>query len=279
MPSKNAKKLPCVVCGQLKRSDQVNAHCNELLNNKFVVCKDCCSAVDFGSDDEILAMCRLMNKPYIVETVRDYRNQGKGFPEYLRWLAPNTTYRTYEDSVFKVEKPKSSKPKTNTEEEVMAEILDGFEITDEMRARWGFKLAPLKYYEYEKSLENLRSLKEPGTPFEMKRYIQNVKMEISLNDALADNDPKTITTAQKTYNADLKALGLDKVVDREDKEESLGERIKRWEEHGPVPEIDDELSDVDNIKGYVTKWFIRPMKRVLGLATEEEVASLYDDET
>ena len=261
-------ELTCIICGQKKNTAQFNKHKNKMISEKFGVCRDCTKIIDIHDDGEVIDMLQLLNRPYLYELVDEMRENKRTFSDYLRRIGRRKDL--FKDSQFREQ---TLGPNSASAESLMKD----FELTNEIQLRWGIGLKKERYFEYEEAFKNLKALKEPTNEFEFRRYIQNVKMGISLNDALTEGDAKVIASAQKTYNDDLKQLGLNEIMSRDDKEESLGERIKRWEEHAPVPTVSEELQDVDNISKYIKKWFIIPMKRVLGLASEEEVASLYDE--
>ena len=62
----------------------------------------------------------------------------------------------------------------------------------------------------------------------------------------------------------------------DDSGKSLGQRIQNWELNEPVPD-NDKYEDTAGLKKYINKWFVIPMKRTFGVASEKEVDSLYED--
>ena len=256
----------CLICGESKKISQMNKNKNELLHSNFSVCKDCCNSVASVDDKTtMIAVCQLMNIAYVEKIATEIRENNKIFGDYLRKIAPSKKYQFFSDSDFKEE---TNKPQNNYGE---------IEITQELIQKWGSGYSQQEYADYESSLEYLMNIKEPSTQFELMRYITNVQLKKVLNDSLKDGDSKAITAMRKAYADDLKELGLDSVLNaKSDTGENLGQRIKFYENNKPIPDR-EEFDDVAGIKGYVSKWFIIPLKRVFGMATEEEVGSLYDN--
>ena len=119
-------------------------------------------------------------------------------------------------------------------------------------------------------------IKPPTTSLEYERYIQNVKLKDVLNDALQSGDSKAIPQLRKSYNDDLKELGFDVILNAQDESgETFGQKIKKLELAGPIINK-DEFDDVSKISKYIRKWFVIPLKRTFGQASEVEVASLYE---
>ena len=145
-----------------------------------------------------------------------------------------------------------------------------------MKARWGTGYEASEIEVLELSLRNLYAIKEPATKFEVEKYISNVKLKIALDRAFEENDVKAIPALRKAYEDDCKTLGLEAVLNtKEDKIESVGESIRHWEATKPVP-TRKEYEDVDGYAEYLNKWYITPLKRNFGMASEEEVNELYE---
>jgi hypothetical protein len=256
----------CVICGQTRRINQCTNNNNEYLKEGFVVCKDCANErTDLNDNESVRRMCQFLNIAYVQEIVdkvvleEDDPNMG----HYLRYYALRKDVKLYSDSIF-----------SHANDEDVSE--SNMTTAEEMAEKWGKDYKDDEYSYFESQLKNLIAIKEPKTQFELKRYIQNVKLEYVLNQALQDGDAKTIPNLRKTYNDDLKDLGFDSVLNAKDNgSQSLGERIQHWEDNKPIPDK-DEFEDVSGVKQYIQKWFIIPMKRTFGQATEEEVSSLYD---
>lgn len=259
------KNKVCIICGQEKRDDEFIKHKNNLLGEDFSICRQCANEnTDFSSNESIEDMCRLANLPYrqeLINQLRDKEADKADFGLYIRRLAPYK-YNDFSDSSFS--------DTGNVEEP------DNFKVTDTIIQRWGTHYTADKYEFFEKQLQGLIDVKPPTTSLEYERYIQNVKLKDVLNDALQAGDSKAIPQLRKSYNDDLKELGFDVILNAQDNSgETFGQKIKKLELKGPIIKK-DEFADVSKISKYIKKWFVIPMKRTFGLASEEEVQSLYD---
>ena len=259
----------CLLCGEEKSTHQCSKHRNINISEHFGFCKDCLKLKVNDEDvNGVIDMLRLMNIPFISSVWENAVEKGGSsiFSKYLQLIATQKKYKDFGDSVYDYddEIQDSSDPSKTA-----------FVVTDEIIARWGSLDNTNNYIELELSLESLKKIKEPQTYLEQQRYVQNVQLGKALNDALKAG-AKEIPALRKSYADDLKELGLDILSASKDDNRSLGMRIAEWERHDPIPEAGDEFEDVDGINSYIRKWFLIPMKRVFGQATEQEVAELYE---
>lgn len=255
----------CIICGEIKQNRYFVSHKNTFLDENYSFCKDCVNNItDFTSQESVMNVCQLLNVPYIKRLHASIieKHEELTMTYYLKRLAPFKKYNVFADSDYA----------DDDEDDVVVE----FEVTPEMIQKWGTDYPPETYSYFENELRNLIAIRKPQSEFEMRRYIQNVKLSLVLNTALREGDAKTIPNLRKSYNDDLKDLGFDEVLNAKDDDgQTLGQRIQRFEKTKPIPDR-DEFEDVSMIEKYFKKWFQIPIKRNLGLATEEEVQSLYE---
>lgn len=253
----------CIICGKEKRSNQLLKHKNLLLGDKFSICRDCANNVaNFDDEDLVIEMAQLANIPFVKTIYLDVKRTSKNptFGAYQKKLAPYKKFQQFSDSVFTTE---------NAAEDL--------KITPELEQRWGKDYDEEEYAYFESSLQGLIAIKPATTAFEIQRYVANVKLKDALDQAFKDRDPKAITALRKAYSEDSKDLGFDAVLSgNDDSGKSLGQRIQNWELSEPVPDS-DKYEDAAGLKKYIEKWFVIPMKRTFGVASEKEVESLYED--
>ncbi len=258
-----ANQKVCIICGESKRSGQLLKHKNSLLNDKFSICRECANKyTDFSDHDSIMLMAQLTNLPYVKDVVSDIAKTEKepNFGAYTRKLAPYKKYKTFSDSQFNSES-----------------IEAVTEVTEEMIQRWGKDYSEEEYAYLESSLRGLMTIKPATTALEIQRYVVNIKLKAALDDALKEGDFKAIPQLRKAYAEDSKDLGLDAVLSgKDDSGKSLGQRIGQWELNAPIPD-DERYNDASGLEKYIRKWFVIPMKRTMGVASEKEVESLYED--
>lgn len=262
----------CVLCGKSRTDRQLSRHRNEQLETNYGFCKSCLK--DKVNDEDMIGvidMLRLMNVPFVSFVWENAVEKGGSsiFMKYLQLIATQKKYEDFSDSVYGDEDDGSLETGTAS--------MDTFVVTDEMISRWGIKEDKEEYAELEAKLSALRKIKEPSTTLELQRYVQNVKFGKTLDNAFDIGDSKQIPGLSKAYAAELKELGLNIDMSGQEEGQSLGMRIREWEMREPVPEP-NEFSDVDKIEKYIRKWFVIPMKRVFGQATEDEINMLYETE-
>lgn len=262
-----SKTTACILCGEQRTPYQLSKHRNAMMNSKFGFCKECQkTVVDENDIDSVFELLRMMNIPFVSHVWETaVENDGQTFGNYLKLIATKKQYENFADSVYENDEHFNEKEEIN------------FEVTNEIIARWGAR-ENSEYLELEKAYENLVRIKEPTSFLDQRRYIQNVQISKALSDSLRDGSKASdISALRKAYTDDLKDLGLDVVSAQKDEKRSLGQRIAEWEREEPIPSLGKEFEDVDNITGYIRKWFLTPMKRVFGRATEEEISELYEE--
>lgn len=257
------KGITCVICGEEKANHNFVKHRNEIMSNNIGFCKDCVrDNVDAKDNNSVVDMLRILNIPFVSDVWENAleKDRDNSFTRYLQLIATRRSYKDFSD----------------TEKHGSGDSLDDFEITKSMVARWGAGKSKEQYYDMELSYERLCSIKQPATKFEEELYVKNAKLSQALDDALESGDSKTIPSLRKTYSDDLKNLGLDLTSTASEDVGSLGTRIRDWELNKPIPKADKDLKDVDKVESYINKFFVIPMKRVFGMASEDEVNSLYE---
>lgn len=250
----------CLICGKNKELSSDN---NDFITG-FGICKTCVNNMaDFNDENSIRQICRYLNIPFVKSLFNEVNKMKKPrWADYTRRINLKQNLNVYDDSDFNEEK----------------KTTEDFVVTNEMRIKWGTGYSNKQIEELEYSLQSLYAIKEPQTEVEKQRYYMNCQLKLTLNEAYRMGDVKVIPNLRKAYEDDSKAIGLESVLNtKEDDVESIGERIRGWERTKPVP-VHEDLDDVNNIKDYLRKWFRIPLKRDFGLASEQEVAELYEDE-
>lgn len=256
--------MTCLMCDVEKNDRNMSKHRNESINENFGFCKECVNTYTEDNDfEKVIDVLRMMNIPFVNFVWENALDKGGSstFSKYLQLIATQKKYKEFSDSEY-----------DDVADDGSRSVID---ITDEVIAKWGVRDTDEEYIEFEYLYNSLIKIKEPATLFEEKRYVQNVKLGKAVDDALEGGDVKTVPALRKAYAEDLKELGLDVKQSSEDDTRTLGVRIAEWERNAPIPD-GGEFNDVDSIQEYINKWFLIPMKRVFGRATEEEINKLYE---
>lgn len=252
----------CVLCGKAAKT-KTCVHNNDSIPDNFQFHIQCVKD-KYTADGHPRDVLRLLNIPYIHDLWLKAEETEEGqeiMAKYLRIIAPKKRY--YPDGFLNSQfNPDDLTPTQKGE------------ITPEMIARWG----DLPYEDY-KSLEysynTLIKLKAPSTMLEDQKYINNVLLEKRVKEAYVSGTGQDIRNIQDAYTKSLKDIGLDSATLRDaNADKSLGQRIQEWEEKAPTPEVSKDMQDIDRIKNYFTKYFLTPLLRNLGKATEQEIAAL-----
>lgn len=258
--------VTCLLCGEKKNKRLITKDRNEHISDKFGFCKECvANNVDDNVLSSVINMLRMLNIPFVEDVWENAfdKEEENAFNKYLQLIATQKKYKVFADSEYE-----SGDPNTVSK--------DDFEVTDDLITRWGVKDSKEEYIELEGLFNQLLKIKEPSTSHEERRYVQNVKLGKAMDETLESGDVKAVPQLRKAYIEDLENLGLNVDSNDDEAEKTLGTRILEWEKHSPIP-TSEEYTDVDGIEAYVRKWFLLPMKRVFGRASEEEISELYEE--
>lgn len=236
------------------------------------------------------AACRTDNSRTMMTTyitkINSMNHAGKSYDNTLNeegttWLWPNAT-GGYTDAMGNI----------ITEKKEVVKI-DVDEPSEEVVAFWGPGYTAEMYAELEQRLNYYRSKMPENSSNDMNTEMilrQIAMVEIDINKARADG--KSVDKMTNSLSSLLNALQKPKKddVDSSVANTPFGVWIKRWENQRPVPDIDEDLKDVDHIIKYISIWFLGHLCKMLGIRNtycklyEDEIAKLrvdrpeYDDE-
>lgn len=252
-----AKRHVCILCGESVPNYKTIAHRNDRLAEGFSFCSDCVTGDT--EPDKVIDTLRMLNIPYVhnVWVNAEGNNPDSPFSEYLKIIAPKRKYKKFTDSEFD----------DNSDE--------SFEVTDELVGRWGTLEDKNDYIDLELAYQDFKRLKPPTTSSEDRQYIEAVRLGQRLRKEIDDGKASDIKSLREAYTASLKDIGLDSTsLYKSDSEEGIGVKIQKFENTEPLPDMAPEFKDVDRIITYIRVLFANSMKRVHGLATEDEISEL-----
>lgn len=255
----------CLLCGEEQAISRFMKHRNDDFENGFGFCKTCVNSYDTKNQDSMIELFRMMNIPFIEEVWEDLSEDGQYdslLARYLRSVATRREFKGFSDSVY----GNKSITKSNDDSEVA-------KVTEEQLQRWGEGKTLVEYKSLDRAYESLVKIKPISTFQDEKRYVINVQLGLALENAIKDGEIKQIKGLRDSYTKDLKELGLD-LGNQDDEEKKIGQRIQEWEKNEPIPTMDEEFQDVDGIKRYLKSFFVNPMKRTFGQATDSEIAEI-----
>lgn len=166
------------------------------------------------------------------------------------------------------------------DDDVVLNIPDQIEITDEIISFWGPGYTTQMYRELEQRLRYYREQMDDEMQADMGTQAllrQIAMMEIDINKARAAG-----VVVDKMVNSLNSLLSSLKKPQRKDSIDTVstntpfGVWIKRWEDERPIPEVDPALKDVDGIVKYVTVWFFGHLCKMLGI--KNSYCKMYEDE-
>ncbi len=252
----------CIMCGRALSEHEFIKDRNDKYSDRFGYCKACVlkSVNDDGGEPH--DTLRMLNIPFVNAVwSQSISKEKEDITEYLKGIALRRTYRTYHDSEF------NSMTLNRT-----------IEITDEIRAKWGYEFNDLEYEELELSLKLLKEIKTPDSPLQEKMYITTVLLEKRYKTAILSGESgNSLKSIKDAYESSLTKLGLDQSSSKDDIE-FVGSFIQKCEREGPIPEATRDFQDVDNVMKYLSKAFLTNAKRIFGAASDQESKDLYTND-
>lgn len=215
----------------------------------------------------------------------------KVFDQTMQKNTPRSVFTTYMTKVNALSFAGKSYDDTLKEEDSMWDFggsekttcselgIDADNIPDNVIAFWGPGYTPEMYTELEQRLQYYRSKMPEGSSQDMNTEMllrQIAMIEIDINKARADGRP--VDKMTNSLSSLLNALQKPKKdeVDSAAANTPFGVWNKRWEDQRPMPEIDENLKDVDGIKKYVLIWFYGHLSKMLGV--KNSYSKMYEDE-
>lgn len=175
--------------------------------------------------------------------------------------------------------PEYTEPVSVRKSDIPEEDID---IPDEVKAFWGSGYSPEMYQELEQRRQYLMS-KFPGDveldigAEALIRQICALELDINRDRSAGRSVEKSVTA----LNALLGSANLKPVQKKQDDDEAgltntpLGVWLFRYENKRPLPEIDDDLKDVNGLKKYIFIW-MGHLCKMLGL--KNTYSQLYEEE-
>lgn len=258
--SRRRREDLCVLCGKVTAKSNRISHRNTKLFDGFVFCADCVRG-QAEKDETPHDLLRMLNIPYVdsMWSLAEEADAKSAFSEYLKIMGPRKNqYPTYQDSEFNSKSSKS-----------------GFKVTDEMIGRWGTLSDIEDYIDLEMSYQDLKRLKPPSSSLEDRQYVETVRIGQRLREEITVGKASDIKSLKTAHADSLRDIGLDNTsLYNRDSDEGIGVHIQKFENTEPLPDIAPEFQDVDRIMDYIRILFTNPMKRVHGVADNNEIAEI-----
>ena len=298
MKKKDLQKCTC--CGSNKDKTAYfylsNSHMYASNDGRLHMCKDCVAltfekfANFYGDETKALYRVTLLLDTYYSDDLAEiiyassYRNNTSLVQEYFRKVNTMTQFKgkTSMDSEllditksdFDLEEFKISEEKRNQRiEEVEIEKQKNSSVTGEMLRRWGKGLDEEDYLYLEDKYQELINVYDHRSPIQRMLYENIARTQLEAENARRNGElamyEKMMSTLSKLMgDSNLKPVQESGV---NDDDASFGMFIKKIEDEEPIPEPLEEFKDVDGLRKYIEKWFVKPFAKIFDLDSEVEV--------
>lgn len=274
MSKTTGEKKTCLCCTKEYAVSSFYSHRNELINDKFGICKKCVkSKVQVEKMDTLYKFLQTMDIPYLKrfwKSANESDNETIGtYLKNLNSLQQNSELR-FEDS-------DSMNTKTNNAE--LVDIDSDFELTTNIIRKWGRGLELEDYMFLEEEFENIGG-HEAETTVQEKLFKNMAHTQLQVNKAIETGDTVTYEKMTKILStqmndANVKPVQLKGISD-DGATKSYGEMIRMIENDEPC--TDNKDYEPTYVKQYVERFFISQIKRVFGRVKDEDIKKLEGEE-
>lgn len=163
-----------------------------------------------------------------------------------------------------------------TEDNEIAESVEGFEVTPAVLKRWGKGMSEEDYFFLESTYDEFTTVYDDRTPAQKLIFRQIAKALLEGEKAIKEGNT---TGFEKMNNLVSKLMSdgnikpIQEASIAEDDTQGWGVWVNRIETERPVGEACEQFRDVDKISTYITTWFTKQMQKVFDLSDggEEDV--------
>lgn len=309
MAELNTGKTICTRCGQAYSRRKGYFPVSYAIQHKGIgyipVCKQCVDNMYAGylmqcekTEDAVRQMCRKLDIYWnrdVFKLVEQKSTPRSLLIQYIAKINSGTRFlgKSYDDTLieedalwnFTQEVSAIANRPTNIEPVAEPEYKPEIQIPDEVIAFWGTGYDPEMYLQLEQRrayyMSKLPNIK-PGEELDLGTEViikQICSLELDINRDRAAGKPVDKSVA--ALNNLLGSGNLKPVQKKQDEIDSgmantpMGVWLQKFEQERPLPEIDDNLKDVNGIKKYVFTW-MGHLCKMLGL--KNAYAKLYEDE-
>lgn len=296
-PLSNPDKIVCVCCNKERSNKEYYNSRSKLFygNGKVSYCKDCLDKmydeyvkqhiVKGHKEPDRIAMekiCMISDKYYndkIFDSVVKTREEK---PEYSSWTFVQLymkhanmyqyAMKTYDDTINDNYKPKKNKKSNETD---MSGLTDEEKsIVSEATIMFGKGFDEEDYLYLHEQYKDWTTRHECNTKTQEEIFKRLCFVQLGLLKASRKGEPtdKLDATFQKlleTANLQPKQNANDSASDAH----TFGTLIDKWENTKPIPEVEEELRDVDGIGRYIDVFFRGHTARMLGV--KNALSNLY----
>jgi hypothetical protein len=275
----------CTCCGEIYTNQEngfyiSHSRLNAANNKRMTVCKNCVINIyneflkTYNEEKSLYEVCKLLDVCFNTNTFngakKESEEKGKNLASvYMTKInslgGKNETGHIFADSDRVFESQNSEQLTTDDNDD------SNFQITNEMRKRWGKEPDKDEVVFLEEQYQSLIAVYEHKTPIQIMIYEDIAKARSEANKArkngrINDYDKAMGIVSKLMTDANIKPVQEN--ASGEDGLSTWGEWIKKIEETEPIPEPTEEFKDVDGIWKYISKWFINHFAKIFGLLSD-----------
>lgn len=280
MARSTTKKKICVKC--LKEKHPINdffiSYGDWFGDGRIAYCKDCLKdGLDEENEKSVQRILRMIDRPYKYDSWQKAKDSDKDtLGTYLKDLAFNFKYETWEDSIFDPEYIDSKNRKNNNPQ--------SFVVTDELIDKWGVGYSPQEYDFFERKYNILKNNYQEKTSMHREGLLNYIRFRVKEEMSTAEGDVKAAKewgqlASKAAQDAKINPSQLSK-ADLSDGLDTFGQLVRTVEQHEDIipilPQFKARPHDKPDFTMLCYINYIRDLKG-LPLAKYEDIYQFYEE--
>lgn len=283
---KNDEKQ-CLKCLKVKKKSNnfFNSYHKWHSDGKMPYCKRC--LLDYFDEDNVATLkdiLRMVDKPFNYEWLEKAKEDTREtLGVYFILVNLNNKYDKYSDSVFEYGDTKNigDDEKHVKDGGFRPEDIEQVELTKEQMEYlidfWGQGYTKDDYEFLQREFERLTNAYESESSYAMEILFQEAAHQRLTIKRKRENN-ESVDKELKTFQDLLGSANIKPAQEtgaNSAEQATFGTLIKRFENEKPIPEPDEEWKDVDNIRKYVSVWFLGHLSKMLGI--KNDYSPMYEE--
>lgn len=281
-------KKNCVGCGENKNEREFySTKSNRYADGKIPFCKSCIHSMHGnGTEEELQDLLQTIDKPFLYDYyVSAVQSEQNTLGAYIRFLnLQHLKDLTWKDSVFELKDEKKEELEKAKKKNERKKQKDAFEVTEEIKDRWGEGYTKEDYQAFERKYNFLIENYQERTSMHSEALLNYVRTKVKEEQAIAQGDSKDAkewgNLAQKYATAaKINPSQLSK-ADLQDGLNTFGELARAVEKNVDIIPILPKYKNRPQDKVDVTIWhLINYIRKLKGLpeAEYDEIYQFYEE--
>ena len=293
-----AEKMKCTMCGEMKNPTRNFYQSYSLLykgnNERMSICKDCTvilyeDLLKTYSNEKIAIekLCTTLDIYFSIkafegakqQAIKQESNLAKIYIQKINSMKQFNGLTNKDSDILDYSQELREQDNIDLGNINEDEVID-ITITKDILKRWGLGKTKQDYFMLEEFYQDLIDSYEHKTPTQRWLYQEIASCRLEAEKCKAEGDRKAYAETMKMASqlmGDSNIKPAQKTSLAEEGMDNWGAWVSMIENNEPIGEAMEDYKDVDGIRKYINKWFVRPFGRALGLTSGDEILDYEDN--